>query len=229
MELLRRVAEIPLFHGLPSEQLEAVVTAMADQTFDRGQTIFSEDEPAAGFYVVESGKVKIFKLSAEGKEQILHIMNPGESFGEVPMFSGGRFPAHAETLYKSRIFFFPRAAFLELIKGDPSLAMNMLAELSRRLRQLTGLVEELSLKEVPGRLAAYLLMLSGRSGDAKAVELDIPKGQLANLLGTIPETLSRILARLTGQGIIEVQGRKVRILDRNLLEDLAAGSKDVLP
>ncbi len=221
------VADIPLFKGLPKEQLDEVVNSMADQTFDRGQTVLSEGEAAEGFFVLVTGKVKIFKLSADGKEQILHFVGPGESFGEVPMFADGRFPANAETIEKSRIFFFPRAAFLDLIGTDPTLAMNMLAELSKRLRQMTRLVEELSLKEVPGRLAAYILYLSSKS-ESDDVGLDITKGQLASLLGTIPETLSRILGKMSAQEVISVQGRKLKILDRTILEDLAAGGKFVI-
>jgi CRP/FNR family transcriptional regulator, dissimilatory nitrate respiration regulator len=228
MELLKMVAEIPLFHGLQPGQMEEIVTSMADQTFERGQPVLSEGEAAEGFFVLVQGRVKIFKLSPDGKEQILHIFGPGESFGEVPMFAGGHFPANAETIEKSRIFFFPRAAFLDLIQKDPSLAMNMLAELSQRLRQLTQLVEELSLKEVPGRLAAHVLYLSNGNSGADEVELDITKGQLASLLGTIPETLSRILGKMNTQRIIAVQGRKLKILDRMTLETLAAGGKFVI-
>jgi CRP/FNR family transcriptional regulator len=104
MELVQMVNKIPLFHGLPGEQLEEIVTSMADQTFDRCQTVLSEGETAEGFFVLVQGKVKIFKLSPDGKEQILHIVSAGESFGEVPMFAGGHFPANAETIEKSRIF-----------------------------------------------------------------------------------------------------------------------------
>jgi len=221
------VADIPLFKGLAKEQLDEVVNSIADQTFDRGQTVLSEGEAAEGFFVLVQGKVKIFKLSTEGKEQILHFVGQGESFGEVPMFSGGRFPASAETTEKSRIFFFPRAAFLNLIGTDPTLAMNMLADLSKRLRQMTRLVEELSLKEVPSRLAAYILYLSSEN-ESDDVGLDITKGQLASLLGTIPETLSRILGKMSAQKVISVQGRKLKILDRTILEDLAAGGKFVI-
>jgi CRP-like cAMP-binding protein len=227
MELVQMVADISLFKGLPKEQLDEVVNSMADQTFDRGQTVLSEGEAAEGFFVLVQGKVKIFKLSTEGKEQILHFVGQGESFGEVPMFSGGRFPASAETTEKSRIFFFPRAAFLNLIGTDPTLAMNMLADLSKRLRQMTRLVEELSLKEVPSRLAAYILYLSSEN-ESDDVGLDITKGQLASLLGTIPETLSRILGKMSAQKVISVQGRKLKILDRTILEDLAAGGKFVI-
>ncbi|MEW5745663.1 MAG: Crp/Fnr family transcriptional regulator [Nitrospirota bacterium] len=225
MGITDMVAAIPLFHGLQEEQLEEVVTMMVDQVFGKGQAIFTEGEEATGFYVVASGRVKIFKISSEGKEQILHIMGPGETFGEVPMFAGGHYPAHAEAIEKSRVFFFPRSGFLDLIKKDPSLAMNMLAELSRLLRQLTRLVEELSLKEVPGRLAAYLLYLSDREDGSGELELTITKGQLASLLGTIPETISRILGKLSSQGIIQVQGRRITLLDRRALEGLAAEGK----
>ncbi|MEW6116235.1 MAG: Crp/Fnr family transcriptional regulator [Nitrospirota bacterium] len=225
MSIIDLVAAVPLFHGLRKEQLEEVTDILVDQTFGKGQGIFSEGEEAAGFYVVISGRVKIFKLSSEGKEQILHFVAPGEAFGEVPMFAGGRFPAHSEAIEKSRIFFFPRAVFLELIKKDPSLAMNMLADLSKRLRQFTRLVEELSLKEVPGRLAAYLLYLSERENGSGDLELTITKGQLASLLGTIPETISRILGKMSSQEIIQVQGRRITILDRQALEELSEGGK----
>lgn len=225
MGVMELVAEIPLFHGLPKPQLEEVVSMTVDQLFGRGEAIFSEGEEATGFYVVVSGRVKIFKISPEGKEQILHIMGPGSVFGEVPVFAGGRYPAHAEAIEKSRVFFFPRTGFLELIRSDPSLAMNMLAELSRLLRHLTRMVEELSLKEVPGRLAAYLLYLSERENGSGDLELTITKGQLASLLGTIPETISRILGKLSSQNIIQVQGRRITLMDRAALEALSEEGK----
>lgn len=225
MGIREHVAAIPLFHGLPDPQLDEVVGMTVDRPFVRGEAIFSEGEEASGFYVVVSGRVKIFKMSPEGKEQILHIMGPGETFGEVPVFSGGQYPAHAQAIEKSRAFFFPRAGFLELIKKDPSLALNMLAELSRLLRRLTRLVEELSLKEVPGRLAAYLLYLSEREHGSGELELAITKGQLASLLGTIPETISRILGKLSSQNIIRVQGRRITLLERDALAALSEEGK----
>lgn len=225
MNVVDLVAGVQIFHGLPREQLEKIAKIAVDQTFQKGQTVFTEGQEASGFYIVVSGHVKIFKLSSEGKELILHFVAPGESFAEVPMFSGGRFPANAEATEKSRLFFFRRAVFLELIRTDPPLAMNMLADLSKRLRKFSQLVEQLSLKEVPSRLAAYILSLSPEENDSRNLELSVTKGQLASLLGTIPETMSRILSKMSGQGIIRVQGRKITIMDRNKLEDLAAGEK----
>ncbi len=194
---------------------------ITDQVFDRGQIIFSEGDDGNGFYVVVSGRVKIFKLSPEGKEQILHIFGPGDPFGEVAVFSGQHFPANAEAMESSRIFFFPRDSFSDLIKKNPSLALNMLAILSKRLRRFANLIDDLSLKEVPGRLAAHLLYLSGQTEGSEQLELSITKTQLASLLGTIPETLSRILGKMSKQGLIESDGRRIKILDREALEELA--------
>jgi len=226
MKLTDQIAAIPLFQGLSRGEYEDLAMIVVDQVIRRGQTIFEEGEEGSGFYVILSGRVKIFKLSLDGKEQILHILTTGEPFGEVPVFAGEKFPAHAQAMEDSRVFFFPRPAFVDLVKKNPSLALNMLAVLSRRLRKLASLVEDLSLKEVPGRLAAYLLYLSEGKKGAVEVELDVSKNQLASLLGTIPETLSRILARLTREGFIKSnRPRQIQLLDRKGLEELASGER----
>jgi CRP/FNR family transcriptional regulator len=221
VSIVNHIARVPLFEGLPAEQIEDLAMIVTDQVFRKGETIFSEGEEANGFYVVITGRVKIFKLSPDGKEQILHFFGPGEPFGEVPVFTGQHFPANATAMEESRGFFFPRKSFVDLIKRNPSLALNMLAVLSKRLRRFAALIDDLSLKEVPGRLAAYLLYLSDQNKGAKDLELTITKAQLASLLGTIPETLSRILGKLSSQGLIETDGRRIRILDQEALRDLA--------
>ncbi|MGV8075386.1 MAG: Crp/Fnr family transcriptional regulator [Syntrophobacteraceae bacterium] len=225
MQMIDHIAGIALFEGLPRSHLQELADIAVDQRQKKGKTLFHEGTKATGFYGIISGKVKIYKLSFDGKEQILHIFGEGQFFGEVPVFTGGNYPAQAETLEASRLIFFPRDAFVALIKREPSLAMNMLAMLSLRLRQFTRLIEDLSLKEVPGRLAAHLLYLGERSPGTGTFELDITKGQLASLLGTIPETLSRILGKMSQQGLIDVDGRRIRLLDRPTLESLAAGEK----
>jgi CRP-like cAMP-binding protein len=220
VSIIRTIAQIPLFQGLPADQLKDLAMIMTDQVFRKGELIFSEGEDGSGFYVVNTGRVKVYKLSPEGKEQILHIFGPGEPFGEVPVFTGQRFPANAEAMEQSRVFFFPKRSFVDLIKTNPSLALNMLGILSRRLRRFAALIDDLSLKEVPGRLAAYLLYLSQQRKGSADLELSITKAQLASLLGTIPETLSRILGKMTAQGLVETQGRSIRILDRESLQEL---------
>jgi CRP/FNR family transcriptional regulator len=219
MEKLKLIGESILFAGLPAEQLGAVAKIAVEKKFGKGETIFFEGDPGNGFYMVAEGKVKIFKMSWAGKEQILHIFGPAEPFGEVPVFHGHPFPANAETLVKSTLFFFPREKFITLVHDNPSLSLNMLAVLSLRLRRFVTQVENLSLKEVPARLAGYLLYLLEEQKSEDSVELEISKGQLASLLGTIPETLSRIFAKMSDEGLIAVDGKKIRILDRAALTD----------
>ncbi|MHB8791110.1 MAG: Crp/Fnr family transcriptional regulator [Desulfobulbaceae bacterium] len=207
------IAESLLFSGLPEEQLEKVTAIAQERSFGRGESIFFEGDPGDGFYMVAEGQVKIFKMSLEGKEQILHIFGPGEPFGEVPVFHGQPFPANALSLSRTRLFYFPRRQFVELVTANPSLALSLLAMLSLRLRRFAAQIESLSLKEVPGRLAAYLVYLAEEQGSTQQVTLDIPKGQLASLLGTIPETLSRIFAKMTEEGLIRVEGRTIYLDD----------------
>jgi CRP/FNR family transcriptional regulator len=224
MDFSDEMTAIPMFAGLPVTQKQLLGSIVIPKDFAKGQVIFSDGEEAAGFYVVRSGRVKIYKLSPEGKEQILHVFGPGEPFAEVAVFAGRNFPAYAEAIEPLRTLFFPRSPFIDLIMHNPAVALNMLAELSQRLRRFAHMIEDLSLKEVPGRLAAHLLYLSERQGETDDLVLELTKVQLSSLLGTIPETLSRILARMAREGFIELgEGRQIRILDRESLEDLAKG------
>ena len=209
-----------LFNGLPEAQLAEVAALAQQKSLGRGETIFFEGDPASGFYMVVEGRVKIFKVSLEGKEQILHIFGPGEPFGEVPVFHGQPFPANAETLMNSTLLFFPRQQFTALVTANPSLALNMLAMLSLRLRRFATQIENLLLKEVPARLASHLVYLAGEQGRTDQVTLDIPKGQLASLLGTIPETLSRIFAKMSDEGLIRVEGKTIYLLDFERLKEM---------
>jgi CRP/FNR family transcriptional regulator len=214
---------IPLFEGLSEERRGEIAAITLKKIFQKDETIFSEGAPGTGFYVATRGKVKIFKLSPEGKEQILHIFGPGEPFGEVPVFEGRNFPANALALEPTEALFFPRDALKDLIKRNPELSMAMLAVLSKRLRVFTVMVDNLSLKEVPARLSAHILYLSEMNGVVDQLELDMPKTQLAALIGTIPETLSRIFARMANEGILKTSGKKVTIMDKRALRDLAEG------
>ena len=155
----------------------------------------------------------------------MHVFGPGEPFAEVAVFAGTNFPANALALEASRIFFFPRTSFITLIKDNPALAMNMMAELSLRLKKFAHMIEDLSLKEVPGRLASHLLLLADEQNNESEVTLNLSKSHLASLLGTIPETLSRILTKMSKQGLIESQGSAISILNYDDLSDLASGER----
>jgi CRP/FNR family transcriptional regulator len=220
-KILDIISTIPLFNGLPEDQIVAIKKIAVKKQINKGEIIVSEGDEGEGFFVIVEGRVKVFKVSTEGKEQILHIFGSGQPFGEVPVFTGQRFPANAQAIDKTRVLFFPRASIVNLISANPSLALNMLAIMSIKLRQFAVQIENLSLKEMPARLASYLISLAGEQNKEEVVTLQISKGQLASILGTIPETLSRVFAKLSGQNLINVDGKKITLLDRRGLEDLA--------
>lgn len=211
------LARSGLFKGLPAEQLAEIEKISIQRQYKKTEAVFFEGDAGDGFYMVVTGKVKIFKISPEGKEYILHISGPGEMIAEAPVFHGHPFPANAETLVESSLLFFPRDLFVQLVHKTPSIAINMLGSLSMRLRRFANQIEGLSLKEVPARLAGYLLYLMDEQNGQDVIELGISKGQLASLLGTIPETLSRILTKMSKEGLIEVEGRTIRIVDKDAL------------
>ncbi len=224
-KFLSVISNSSLFKGLPLSQLEKIETIAVKKDFKKGELIFSEGDDGDGFYIIAAGRVKIYKVSLEGKEQILHIFGTGEPFGEVPVFSGSVFPANAQVIEKCSLMFFPRDVFIRFISENIPVALNIMSVLSMRLRQFTVQIENLSLKEVPGRLAGYLLLLVEEQGREDLIHLNISKGQLASLLGTTPETLSRIFSKIRERGFVEVQGRSIKIFNLAGLKDMAEYGK----
>ncbi|MDH3998671.1 MAG: Crp/Fnr family transcriptional regulator [Desulfuromonadales bacterium] len=220
-ELLKR---IPLFAGLGDDDLSQLQQISRVRQHPRGELLFSDGEDAEGFFIVVTGKVKVYKLSSEGKERILHIIQPGGAFAEAAIFGNGLYPACAETLQQSHLLFLPKDGFLALLESNSRIAINMIAGLSHFLRQFTMQIEELTFKDVPSRLARYLLELA--KGRKASVELPISKSQLASNLGTVSETFSRTLRKLSDEELIVVQGKRVEILDFERLEELADKCKE---
>jgi CRP-like cAMP-binding protein len=215
---------IPLFAGMTDDDLDILQGICRVREHARGELLFSEGEEAEGFFIVMEGKVKVYKLSAEGKERILHVIHPGGTFAEAAIFGDGLYPAYAETLQKSELLFLPKEGFYNLLMTNGQISINMIAGLSRFLRQFAQQIEELTFKDVPSRLARYLLDLS--KGSLKKVELPISKSQLASNLGTVSETFSRTLRKLSDDDLIQVSGKTVEILDLERLEDLAEKCKE---
>ena len=218
IEVLRSAG---LFEGLDEAHLWELIRRGRSRRLDGGQTLFLQGDRAEGLYVVASGRVKVFKTSPRGREQILMIMGEGDPVGEVAVLSGEAYPASAEALESSEVFCIPRQAFLDLVTREPEVAMRLLAALSARLRSFTSLIEDLSLREVAERLAAHLLVLAGEGGTNEVVDLTVSKTQLSAAVGTVPETLSRAFKQLSLSGAVETRGRKVHIKDRAILEKVA--------
>lgn len=214
-----------LFCGLSEEHTTEIEKIAVDKHYNKGEVIFHDGDEGVGFYLLISGSVNVYKLSAEGKEQILHIVKEGDTIGAVPVFSGKSFPANARAISASHLLFFDKRKFIQLITDKPNLIMNILALLSARLREFTLQVENLSLKEIPGRLASYLLYLAQEQGNTDLVKLNISKAQLANLLGTGPESLSRALGNMKTKKIIEEEDSQIRLINRPLLAELAERGK----
>lgn len=217
------LAKSQLFSHLDKRSLADVESACSLRDTTRAEIIFHEGDIAQAFYIVASGKVKIFKLSADGKEQILMIASAGHSFAEAALFAGGRYPATAQALEDSKLVVISRDKFVQLLAKNPDLAVNLIARLSQLLRQMTSLVEELSLTDVTTRLAHRILsMIPDNDTRTKPiVELSEKKTVLASQLGTIPETLSRSFARLSREKVIAIDGARIEILDLNKLRELA--------
>jgi CRP-like cAMP-binding protein len=226
VDLLRRC---PLFAGLKEEDLKKIRAIAAPRQVRKKDILFSEGEEAKGFYVLLSGKVKLYKISPEGKEQILHVVSAPDAFAEAALFLEGSYPAFAEALTDSQLLFFPQRDFTRVIEKNPQLSINMIVSLSAFLKRFASLIEELSLKEVSSRLAKHLIDLSIKASkeekNPKEVELDLTKTQLALKLGTISETLSRTLGKMKTKGIIDVKKNRIVILNRQALEELASGLK----
>jgi CRP-like cAMP-binding protein len=220
-DIRKLISNVLFFKGLSDEELESIQRIASERHYQRNQLVFSDGEEGRGFFLILTGQVKVFKMSPEGKEQILHILGSGEPLGQVAVFAGDSFPANAQAITASRLLFFPRRDFVALIEARPTLALNMLAILSNRLREFTVQIENISLKEVPARLASYLLYLSDEQRGAERLQLNISKAQLASIIGTIPETLSRILNRMSVKGLIGVNGREIHLQDRDQLAALA--------
>jgi CRP/FNR family transcriptional regulator, dissimilatory nitrate respiration regulator len=220
----------PVFQGLSRSQLEPVLQMAQVQSFRKGEMIFRQESEATGFFVIKSGRVKVYKVSPTGKEQILNVFEAGDTFAEVAALDGKPFPAAAATLEATQLIFFPRLAFLELLHHQPDIAVNLLISLAQHLRHLATVIEEMSFKDVPQRLAAYLLRLSEVDGVSAAddsalspvVTLDLTKSQLAAALGTIPATLSRAFYYLSSEGLIAVKNSQIEVLDRDRLQNLSA-------
>lgn len=224
MDIGQAIGRATFFKGLAQELIEQLASIAVFKNYDSGEIIFEEGDPGLGFHLVDKGRVKIFKSSPDGREQILHLFDPGEPFGEVAIFLGRGYPAWAQALAPTRTVFFPRESLRALVARNPDLAFGLLAVLSQRLVRFASLVESITLKEVPARLAAFII---NSAAGADKMELTVTKNQLASLLGATPETISRALGRLKKSGLIKEEKPFITIVDRPGLSQWAAGLADI--
>jgi len=207
----------PLFANLTETEMRALRTRVTSKQFHRGELLFNEGDPCAGLFLVASGKIRIFKLSAAGREQVLAVEGPGSSFAELPVFDGGSYPASATALEDAEVLFISRRDFQNFCREHPDVALKVIAVVGSRLRRLVGIIEDLSFTTVRQRLISVLLRMAQETGSPskEGIRLELTKSHqdLAAELGTVRELVSRNLSRLQAEGFLEVDGRKIVVKD----------------
>lgn len=213
-KVLRNTA---LFANLSEEEMGALRRHVSSKKFCRGETLFQEGDACRGLYIVARGKIRIFKMSPSGREQVLAIEGSGSSFAELPVFDGGNYPASAAALEDCEVLFISRKDFQDFCRDHPEVGLKVIAVVGARLRRLVGIIEDLSFSTVRQRLIALLLRLahasSQRTAQEARVELSKSQQDLAAELGTVRELISRNLSRLQAEGYLEVDGRHIFIKD----------------
>jgi len=203
-----------LFAGLPPADLQNIAACCAVKNLEKGDYLFHEGEPARGFYVVQRGAVNVHRVTAAGKEQVIHVFRAGDSFAEAALATATGYPADARVLEPTQVLLVQKDGILALLKRQPELALRMLSSMSSHLRVLVGQLEDLTLKDVETRLANWLVKRcpNAQSEAPVKIELTMTKRVLAAELGTVSETFSRTLAKFRRQKLLAVKGRTVTVL-----------------
>jgi len=211
-----------LFMGLPAADIAAIASFIVSKHLDKGEYLFREGDRSEGFYVVQKGAINVHRVNAAGKEQVIHVFRPYESFAEATLATEAGYPADARATEPTIVLLVPKNDFLDLLRRRPDLALRMLGSMSQHLRVIVGLLDDLTLKDMETRLANWLLKQCPRPVGAAQIEikLDRTKRVLAAEMGTTSETLSRTLAKFRDQKLLRVTGNTVVVMRPHELQKL---------
>ena len=214
--------QTPYFADADQSQLDAIARAVLERSYRRGGPVFLEGDACEGLYAVKSGRVRIYKISPEGREQVLLVAGPGDTFNEVPVFDGGPNPASVEALEPTVLLLLPKNALLAMMEAHPEISRAFMRTFAMRIRQLVGLVEELSFKTVTGRVARILLeqLPSAAAGSSEEPPRRLTQREIAAMAGTAREVAGRALKALEQQGAIRIERGRIVIVDRQRLAGL---------
>jgi CRP/FNR family transcriptional regulator len=212
------IKTIPYFTGLSRTDIDAVCKYVFEKKADRGQILIFEGEPAETLYFVAAGAVKVFKTSSDGKEQILQIIRPGETFNDVPVFGSDVNLASAEAMGKVVLNTIKKSDLVTILEEYPQVALNVIQILSQRVRHLVSLIEDLSFRQVTGRVAKLLLEYAG---DGSGERPRLTQQEMAAMIGTAREMVGRSLKSLEDEGTIKFDRHRIVIADINALKGLA--------
>ena len=204
----------PLFADMGADDLGVIASMTALKNLAKGAYLFWEGAPVHGFYVVQTGAIKLHRFNLKGQEQVFHVFRSTESFAEETMLSDSGYPADASATEDSRVLLVQKVPFVRLMKTHRELALRLLKAVSQQVRSLMGLVDDLTLKDVKTRLAKWLIhhCPDPRSGAPQRVVLEMTMRVLASELGVTSETLSRTLARFRKNHLVRVEGRTVILI-----------------
>ena len=212
------IKSIPYFVGLSPAELDSMKRYIFEIEAERGKLISFEGEPADALYFVVSGVVKVFKTSADGKEQILQIIRPGESFNDVSIFDGGPNPASAQAMGPIVLYGVKNTDIEVILRTSPRVALNVIRVLSQKLRQMVSLVEDLSFRHVTARVAKMLLEYAG---DGTGAGQRLTQQEMAAMAGTAREMVGRSLKDLADEGVIRFERHRIVVTDKEALKKLA--------
>lgn len=215
--------DIYLFQAFDTQQLEAMVKATERIEIQAGERLFNHGAPIRRFFYLEHGRMKLYRLSPEGYEKVIDLIEPGRTFAEAVVFmeSASGYPVNADALEPSRLLGFDARVFLDLLRQSNESCLRLLGFMSRRLRWQVNEIDRLALQNATTRFVGFVLNPGGDGtviGDR--IELDVPKNVLASRLSIQPETFSRILSRLSAEGLIRVENRGITLLDTERLRGL---------
>ena len=210
---------LPYFGTLSAEEIERIEKEILELSFTRGEFLFLEGESCRGLYMVKSGRIRIFKSSLEGREQVLFIAKPGDSFNDVPVFDGGPNPASASALEPSTVYLIPKDTLLSLVADCPT-ALAIIKVLATRLRHLTIVVEDLSFRSVLGRLAKMLLELAVVEEGSSPVPR-LTQDEMAAMVGSVRDVVHRALRALESAGAIKLEGQRILVVNPQKLREMS--------
>ena len=214
------LSKIFLFDSMSPEQIKMVAGFCSVKKIVKNEHLFTDEQKATAFFAIISGRVKIYKLSPEGIEQILEIHESGDIIAEAAIFDLETYPAYCQALEDTELVRIPKDDFIKLISHFPDISIKIMNSYSRRLRRFVSIVEELSLSSIKSRLIKYIIKNSISESGKRVCKLNISKKELASLLGTIPETLSRTLKHLKKEQLIDEKEDKIIILRFDELESM---------
>ncbi|MBK7979340.1 MAG: Crp/Fnr family transcriptional regulator [Ignavibacteriae bacterium] len=217
--------DLPLFSELTIDELRKLTQLSYIKNYSKEEYVFHEGEEFKGIFIIVKGTIKIFKMSPQGKEYILHLLTKPHYFGDVPLFTGGDCPASVQAMEDAALLFIPKNEFIMLLENNPKLSIKIMIGFAKRLKSISVKAEDLSLKEVINRLADYILNGIANNGSYNLPEpyfkIPLSNPTLAAVLGTIPETISRAIKKLKVNKVIRMHNRTVFVEDFKRLKILA--------